>query len=161
MSEKRDNTEYIENIDECLNALNSGIRPKKVENLSDEFYDDMEWMLLVKILKDPSILAEIIETVPSNECFLGQTGKTFHRTIYQAMLNLNDDGKEIEVERLYAECEDIRGGNPFGDDYSRFDILELDFQAMSPWGFDKDHNRIRAKFCAEKVRERHNRRGNN
>lgn len=139
------------NLDDYLDALTSGIQKPKSEKKSDRFYDDMEWFLLVAIMRCPKIISEIVEIIPDPKMFTGFSGGTSHALIFQALTNLWDEGIDPFFERLYAECEKIRGLEPLTRAYSRATIMELDFQAATSGQKDQDSNRIRGKFCAEQV----------
>lgn len=141
--------ENNENLDDNLDALKSGMRSRKVRHKSRHYFDDMEWFLLVAIMRDPKIMQEIAEIISDPRVFKGSTDDTSHSLIYQALTNLHDDGQEVHFEALYTECEKIRESNPLVKSYSRKAIMELDFQATIR--ADSDNNRIRAKFCAEQV----------
>lgn len=139
------------NLDECLDALTSGIQKSKSESKSERFYDDMEWFLLVAIMRCPEIIPEITRIIEDPKTLTGHSDGTSHALIYQALTNLHDDGIEPYFERLYAECEKIQDSNPLVRSYSRAAIMELDFQATIRVDRDMDENRIRGKFCAEQV----------
>lgn len=141
-------------LDECLDALTSGIQKSKIEPKSERFYHDMEWFLLVAIMRCPEIIREISQIIEDPKTLTGHSDGTSHALIYQALTNLSDDGVEPYFERLYAECEKIQESNPLVRSYSRAAIMELDFQAASRIDRDIDQNRIRAKFCAEQVLRR-------
>lgn len=143
--------ELLDNLDAMVSAMKSGV---KIEKPSDQFYDDMEWWLLVAIMRDPVILSEIHGIIGDPRAFVGFSDFTAHSLIFQALTNLNDDGKEIHFEAVYAECEKIRESNPLIKSYSRKAIVELDFQATTRVKGDPDNNRIRGKFCAEQVLRR-------
>jgi len=137
-----------ENLKSMVDGLKSGIKTKKP---SDRFYDDMEWGLLVAIMKDPEIIGEISQIIPDPKILKGLTDNTPHSLIFEALTNLWDEGLDPHFERLYAECEKIRDSNPLAKSYSRNAIIELDFQATTRVKKDPDNNRIRGKFCAEQI----------
>lgn len=141
-------------LDECLDALTSGIQKSKTEKKSDEFYDDMEWFLLVMMMRSPDIIPEISQIIEDPKKLTGFSDGTSHALVFQALTNLCDDGIEPHFERVYAECEKIQDGNPLVKSYSRAAIMELDFQAATRVDRNIDENRIRAKFCAEQVLRR-------
>lgn len=140
-----------ENLNSLVNGLKSGV---KTEKPSDQFFDDMEWFLLVAIMRCPEIIPEISQIIEDPKTLTGYSDGTSHALIYRALTNLWDDGIEPYFERLYAECEKIQDSNPLVRSYSRTAIMELAFQATLHGSLDVEHNRIRAKFCAEQVLRR-------
>lgn len=150
-----------ENLDKSLDALKSGIGKQEVRKQSQQYFDDMEWWMLVAIMKEPEIISEIAEIIPDPKVLTGYTDDTPHSLIYRAITNLWDDGLNPDFETLYAECEKIRVADPLIKSYSRNSIIELDFQATirgrrtaTEMTIENDHNRIRGKFCAEQVLRR-------
>ncbi len=142
-------------IDENLNSLVNGLKTGiKTEKPSDRFYDDMEWFLLVMMMRSPDVIPEISRVIEDPKKLTGFSDGTSHSLIFRAFTNLCDDGVEPHFERLYAECEKIQDANPLVRSYSRATIMELDFQATTRVDRDPDHIRIRAKFCAGQVLRR-------
>lgn len=140
--------ELINNLDAMVSGLKSDI---KTEKRSDRYFDDMEWWMLVAVMRDPDILDEITELITDPKMLKGISDETAHSLIFQAITNLHDDGQEPHFEALYTECEKIRELDPLITSYSRAAIMELDFQSTVRGQMDKDHNRIRGKYCADQV----------
>ncbi len=139
-------------LDECLDALTSGIGKQEVRKQSQQYFDDMEWWMLVAIMRDPGILDEISKIITDPKMLKGASDQTSHSLIFRAIANLRDDGLEPHFEALYTECEKIRAADPLITSYSRAAIMELDFEATIRGNID--NNRIRGKFYAEQILRR-------
>ena len=142
-------TEHNNNLDNALDALKSGIGNTKTEPKSAQFYHDMEWRLLLGLIRDPEIIPEISQIINQPRMLKSYTWDTAHSLLFQALTNIYDDGRDLHAESLYAECEKLREFNPMINSYNRDAVIELNFTIKPNMDYDK--NRIRTKFCADQV----------
>lgn len=138
---------------EILRDFVAGLKSAaKVEDRGAQFYHDMEWRLLIGLIRDPEIIPEISKIISHPRILKGYTNDTAHSLLFQALTNIHDDGRELHAESLYAECEKLRELNSMINSYTRDAVIELNFTIKPNMDYDK--NRVRTKFCAEQVLRR-------
>lgn len=138
--------QFIENLDAMISGLKSAT---KTEDPGAQFYHDMEWRLLIGLIRDPEIIPEISKIIAHPRILKSYTNNTAHSLLFQALTNIHDDGRDLHAESLYAECEKLRELNPMINSYTRDAVIELNFTIKPNMDYDK--NRIRTKFCAEQA----------